>query len=508
MKTSFTRGRPTALTSTQFRRVMRQRTLTLVVTAFIIESSRLLEPDPNAETVNILRGVHQQLQNPHQNTSITPSGIDSNSDVFEPPRYAVGISACWYLSLLASLFAVRGCLGVLRRVREFQYNSQIGKKEALYIRYHKLQGIEYWAVPEIIDGAHRALIISLYLFLAGLVVRLYSSNSLVPAVVCCITLTAVGLCELFAHVQRPHRARDWVEDDFAQRLGLYRRNFWHDTNAQTAVEDADYDMRAESGVLWVAQTFRNDSRAASAFMQCVESLVQSRGRLSFLLSEGEITLDLLVPRVSEEFPLYMESDVLQRAIVLNRRMVDFISQTFDQDNDTIRERFAKSIVYVTRIYSAILSGSAESTRGPGGSNPDFHQEDNLSTARKALEEMESLHGEYMKSFVNLVKAISQHVGSGATHQDSRFVDEGTRDAETDPSSPRTVEVDDLLGFKERVRWAAVTRLLVADPALHEEGPGMEASGPATVNMTEMSRVDLKHKDEDDTEIVRDLSPPS
>ncbi|KAJ2936818.1 hypothetical protein H1R20_g271, partial [Candolleomyces eurysporus] len=188
----------------------------------------------------------------------------------------------------------------------------------------------------------------------------------------------------------------------------------------------------------------------------------------------------------------MESDVLERAIVLNRRMVDFISQNFDQDNDTIQERVAKSIVYVTRIYSAILSGSAKSTRDTGGSNPDFHQEDNL-TARKALEEMESVHGEYMMSFVNLVKAISHHVESEAAHQDPGFV--GERTPETDSRRPKTVRVDDLLGFKERTRWAVVTRFLVTDSARLEEGPGMETSGPATVNMTEMSRVDLNHKDE-------------
>ncbi|RXW21973.1 hypothetical protein EST38_g3882 [Candolleomyces aberdarensis] len=669
-----------------------------VVTAFIIESSKLFEPDPQAETVNILLGVHQLLQDLAQNTSTAPSNINSNSDTFKAPSYAVAASACWYLSLLASLFSVRECLSILRWIREFQYNGQIGTKETLSIRYHKLQGIEYWDLPGNIDAAHVFLDISLYLFLAGLLVRLFNSNRTVAMIVA-IVISSKAVWEILflyqthlmsmvwqgrisspargnvtgwawrcaclqvvlwihaiarggevpAYIKRRYRARDWVEDDLAQRLGLYRRDFRYDK--ENAVEDPDYDMCAELGVLWVAQTFRNDSQAASAFMQCVENLVQSRGRdilsqllqnserhkymssshgglflplfqpliahpcykhlksylqvplescgsgrlqkdifisysvdyfahnspklqkaflnhrlevflrilngassytpstespgltvdmsravaegvicsfieafstrirwwakeipkecriqyfetawiyvksvrvqrLSFLLSEDEITLDLLVPWVSEESPLYTESDVFQRAIVLNHRMVDFISQSFDQSNDTIQERLAKSIVYVTRIYSAI-SDSTQSTRDSGGSNPDSQSGDDL-TVRVSLEELKSVHGgEYMESFVDLVKAI---YGSQ--------VGERNRDAATDSSSPQTVEADDFLGFKERETWRAMTRIMIPALARSEEGPETETSGPAILGMAEMSRVDLKPKDEGHTETGR------
>ncbi|KAJ7578606.1 hypothetical protein C8J56DRAFT_968557, partial [Mycena floridula] len=71
-----------------------------VVTAFIIESYKLLSPDPAALTLLILYQISQQLANGSQTIAFLPN---PSQIPFSPSTPAVLTNIFWFLSLALSL---------------------------------------------------------------------------------------------------------------------------------------------------------------------------------------------------------------------------------------------------------------------------------------------------------------------------------------------------------------------------------------------------------------------
>ncbi|KAF9484109.1 hypothetical protein BDN70DRAFT_798383, partial [Pholiota conissans] len=138
-----------------------------VVTAFVIESYKFLQPDPNDTIVFLL----SQIANSANSTSSSPipvGGTVSTASFAQSPS-SVRINVCWFLSLILSLTTVLVGTIALQWLREHQSYPPFSPKESLAILRMRTQSLKAWYVPQIFAGLPLLLQGALILFLAGLI---------------------------------------------------------------------------------------------------------------------------------------------------------------------------------------------------------------------------------------------------------------------------------------------------------------------------------------------------
>lgn len=157
-----------------------------VLTAFIIESMKLLKEDVAETTRAILLTISTQLAN----TSTLPF----QPLAFNVPPYAVHVNRIFFVSISASLIAALGSVLALQWVGSYDYglNSSSPKDRALQ-RHFRYMGIEKWRMRVIIAFLPTLLFLSLLLFLAGLAIWLFHIHTSVSAVI----IVAVIIAFLF-----------------------------------------------------------------------------------------------------------------------------------------------------------------------------------------------------------------------------------------------------------------------------------------------------------------------
>ncbi|KAF8879246.1 hypothetical protein BD779DRAFT_1403385, partial [Infundibulicybe gibba] len=131
-----------------------------VVTAFTVESYKLLQPDPQDMTNRILLNVSAQLAG--RNVTELPSG-------FTPAPSSVRINALWFLSLTFSLTA--GLVGILCKqwLRHYQQDIPKPLKEALAFRQFRYDSFLRCRVMDILSALPVLLGLGLILFFVGLI---------------------------------------------------------------------------------------------------------------------------------------------------------------------------------------------------------------------------------------------------------------------------------------------------------------------------------------------------
>ncbi|KAJ2915917.1 hypothetical protein MD484_g4506, partial [Candolleomyces efflorescens] len=163
-----------------------------VVTAFTVESYKLLEVDHEESTATLLVGIQRQLDNlVRQNTS-GPALIPDPKAAFTAPPYAVHVNVCWFLSLMLSLSTVSIGILCLQWLREYQREANMTHQDAIALRYLRFHGLERWKVPSIIAGLPLLLQGALILFFAGMVIFLWNINKPVAIVVAIAVSTTVS----------------------------------------------------------------------------------------------------------------------------------------------------------------------------------------------------------------------------------------------------------------------------------------------------------------------------
>ncbi|KAJ2921081.1 hypothetical protein H1R20_g16014, partial [Candolleomyces eurysporus] len=162
-----------------------------VVTAFTVESYKLLEVDHEESTAVLLFSIQQQLDNlVRQNTSAPPL-LPNPKAAFKAPPYAVHVNVCWFLSLMLSLSTVSIGILCLQWLREYQREANVAHQDAISLRYLRFNGLERWKVPSIIAGLPLLLQGALILFFAGMVIFLWNTNKPVAIVVATAVSTTV-----------------------------------------------------------------------------------------------------------------------------------------------------------------------------------------------------------------------------------------------------------------------------------------------------------------------------
>jgi len=119
-----------------------------VVTAFLVESYKRLQPDPSRTT----------------ETPFTPSKSDIN------------INTLWFFSLSLSLSVALIGLMCKQWISEYQRRPSLSPKNALRLRQWRYQGMERWQMPDVIALLPMIQQVAVFLFLGGLFNFLHDLN--------------------------------------------------------------------------------------------------------------------------------------------------------------------------------------------------------------------------------------------------------------------------------------------------------------------------------------------
>lgn len=169
-----------------------------ILTAFNIESYKLLQQQPEDATAAILAQISAQLNSFTVNANYANSTHPTDSATLFPPfratPLAVRLNTWWFSALVCALLSASLGLLVKQWLREYLAGSANISRESIRIRQYRHAGLERWHVPEIILCLPMLLQLALVLFFAGLIDLLWSLNHIVAAAVSGI----VAVAALFA----------------------------------------------------------------------------------------------------------------------------------------------------------------------------------------------------------------------------------------------------------------------------------------------------------------------
>ncbi|KAJ3555805.1 hypothetical protein NM688_g2370 [Phlebia brevispora] len=138
-----------------------------ILTAFLIESYKALQEDPQHTMVQLLQQMTTQSYefNGRFLNSTSPA---SSSDPFQAPTWAIRVNVCWFSSLFLSLSTASYGILVKQWLREYLSTDRTSHQERIRIRHFRHQGVEEWRLYDIAAVLPLILQISLALFFVGL----------------------------------------------------------------------------------------------------------------------------------------------------------------------------------------------------------------------------------------------------------------------------------------------------------------------------------------------------
>ncbi|RDX45081.1 hypothetical protein OH76DRAFT_1486547 [Lentinus brumalis] len=156
-----------------------------VLTAFNVESYHLLQPDSSDPTVAVLKQISAQLNGytmapPFLNATHTTGPDLLASTPYQAPVSAVWLNTLWFSSLVFSFAAALLALFV----KQWIYEAMVGgsSRESARLRQYRLNGLLKWRVGTVVVVLPILLQLASVLFLAGLLVLLWTLHNTVAAV--------------------------------------------------------------------------------------------------------------------------------------------------------------------------------------------------------------------------------------------------------------------------------------------------------------------------------------
>ena len=164
-----------------------------MLTAFLIESYKWLQPDSSTTTNQTLGYLSKQMADP----SLPP--VDSQAMAqFEPAPSSVWINSLWFLALVLSLAAALFGMMAKQWLRQYlRWTTMSGPSEnQVLLRQIRYEAFDDWKMPAIIASIPALLEVALILFLVGVDILLWTLNGVVFgictfAIVVLIVLTFV-----------------------------------------------------------------------------------------------------------------------------------------------------------------------------------------------------------------------------------------------------------------------------------------------------------------------------
>ncbi|KAH9474540.1 hypothetical protein JR316_0013002 [Psilocybe cubensis] len=164
-----------------------------VVTTFLVESYKDLQPDPSGAMITLLAHIAARLDN---DTGVITSTSLSSNDPFVPSASTIRVNVFWFISLVLSLTTVLVGTISLQWLREHQSYSDISDQREKYaIFYMRKHGLEKWRVDRIFTVMPLLLQTALVLFLGGLIDFLHAFSERWSVVI--PVAAVIGLSLLF-----------------------------------------------------------------------------------------------------------------------------------------------------------------------------------------------------------------------------------------------------------------------------------------------------------------------
>ena len=157
-----------------------------VSSAFVIDVHSKLQPDPNDQSVALLRAILLTL-----NQSATPGETPAVPSVQEnPSSEIVTVTGLMYASLLISLLAAFVAMLGKQWLNRYLRNSGGSMIERCGDRQRKCDGLEKWPLHIFVESLPVMLQLALFLLACGLCQHMWSINTSVAYTL--ITLTGLG----------------------------------------------------------------------------------------------------------------------------------------------------------------------------------------------------------------------------------------------------------------------------------------------------------------------------
>ncbi|PIL23291.1 hypothetical protein GSI_14601 [Ganoderma sinense ZZ0214-1] len=169
--------------------------LSAVLTAFNVQTYQLLQPGPNDPMLAILEQISGQLNSFSVNTqfinSTQPSRpLDQVEIPFAAQTSGIWINSLWFSSLVCSLASASIALIVKQWLNGLTVGLSGTSRESARLRQYRLNGLLRWHVGTIVFIPSILLQVALVLFLAGLLILLWSLH---PTVAIASTYLVVAL---------------------------------------------------------------------------------------------------------------------------------------------------------------------------------------------------------------------------------------------------------------------------------------------------------------------------
>lgn len=159
-----------------------------ILTAFNVQSYQLLQPAPTLDPVLVaLQQISAQLSsfsnNPPFVNSTQPAYRQTDTLTPRAPRAAVWLNALWFSSLILSLSSASVGIMVKQWLNEYCGGiSPSTSRETARLRQYRLNNLIKWRVGAIVMSIPVLLQLALSLFLAGLLILLWTLHNSVAAV--------------------------------------------------------------------------------------------------------------------------------------------------------------------------------------------------------------------------------------------------------------------------------------------------------------------------------------
>ncbi|KAI0631330.1 hypothetical protein C8Q77DRAFT_1132768 [Trametes polyzona] len=163
----------------------------VVLTAFNIESYKLLRPDPSNDAAMAFKQFSQQvnslsflISHPFVNATQRVLQLDDNTGNSPPviqPSIVI-LNILWFSSLVLSIASASLALTVKQCILEMASGLNGTSHEDARLRQHRYNSLRTWRIPDVVQIVPMLLQIALVLFLAGLVVLLWTLQETVAAV--------------------------------------------------------------------------------------------------------------------------------------------------------------------------------------------------------------------------------------------------------------------------------------------------------------------------------------
>lgn len=164
----------------------------------------MLKKDPNEELFGVLRHIATEFDS--YKTAVQRGNFTSvhfklfaPENDFNAPKFAVRLNGFLFVSLTMALSTALIGMMTLQWIREFERNPRLGPVDAAVLQYVRLEGINFWGVPEIISLLPILLQTALAIFFWALCDLLWELNQYIAS----LTMVYIGIifsCFLFTNV--------------------------------------------------------------------------------------------------------------------------------------------------------------------------------------------------------------------------------------------------------------------------------------------------------------------